>query len=252
MRNSKLMYFFAGALVALISSAATHALDAKASTSTKKPIMKGSHVNLSPEDYIEIMQLISEYPRDVDPGSVRDASWMFTKDARSVIAGAPMTKPEDFKNFYGSLIAEKTGQARKGGDRHFNTSYVIVGLPDGTARGSSYMMQVSIKGPGQKPTIDLMGKYEDLYVKTSDGWKMKERIWRGDNHVGSYQKVAPSPVIADPSTWKTETEEIIQEQWAAGNKRDAHGEPLTPAGGPSMKRPVASLTATPTPQGDSH
>jgi hypothetical protein len=244
MRNSKLMYFFAGALVALISSAATHSLDAKASSASRKPLIKGSHVNLSPEDYIEIMQLISEYPRDVDPGSVRDASWMFTHDAHSVISGAPMTKPEDFKNFYGSLVAE-TGQATKGGNRHFNTSPIIIGLPDGTARGSSYMMGVSIKGAGQKPTIDLMGKYEDLYVKTPDGWKMKERIWRSDSYVGSYQQVAPSPVVADPRTWTTETENVIQQLWAAGNTRDEHGEPRTSAGGPSMKRPASSVPAAP-------
>src|SRR5436309_2544835 len=101
MRNSKFMYFFAGAIVALISSAATYSLDAKASAvAAQKGIKKGSHVNLSPEDYIEIEHLLSEYPRDVDPGSVRDASWMFAKDARSVISGAPMVKPEDFKNFY--------------------------------------------------------------------------------------------------------------------------------------------------------
>jgi hypothetical protein len=54
---------------------------------------------------------------------------------------------------------------------------------------------------------------------------MKERIWRSDSVVGSYQKVAPSPVLADPSTWKTENEDVIQELWAAGNKRDAQGNP---------------------------
>src|SRR5437016_2778949 len=97
----KVLYFVAGALVALISSAATHSLDAAAAADQqRKGIKKGTHVNLSPEDYIEIEHLLSEYPRDVDPGSARDASWMFTKDARSVIAGAPMVKPQDFKNFY--------------------------------------------------------------------------------------------------------------------------------------------------------
>jgi hypothetical protein len=233
-RSSKLVYFFAGAIVALISSAATHLLDARAATSK---IKKGTHVNLSPVDYIEIMQLISEYPRDVDPGSVRDASWMFTKDARSVgMSGAPMVKPEDYKYFYGSLVA-KGGQARKGGNRHFNTSPVIIGLPDGTARGSSYMIGISIKEKGGKPTIDLMGKYEDLYVKTPDGWRMKERIWTGDNYVGSYQKVAPSPVLADPSTWTTETEDVIQQLWAAGSKRDEHGAPIP------MPRPPSASTA---------
>ncbi len=222
---SKLGYFFAGAIVALVSFAVGQAVSAKPG------IKKGSHVNLSPEDYIEILHLQSEYPRDVDAGSVRDASWMFSKDARSVISGAPMTKPEDFKSFYSTLVAPD-GQAKKGGNRHFNTSPIIVGLPDGTARGSSYMLGVSTKEKGARPSIDLMGKYEDLYVKTSEGWRIKERIWRSDDFVGSYQQVAPSPVLADPSTWKTETEQAIQQLWAAGHKRDEKGNPIMPARAP--------------------
>ena len=223
-RHSRLVYFFAGALVALISSAATLSLNARASA---PKIKKGTHVNLSPEDFIEILQLINEYPRDVDAGSVRDASWMFMNGARStgMTGGAPMTTPQDHKYFYGSLIA-KDGQARKAGNRHFNTSPLIIGLPDGTARGSSYMFGMSIKKQGEKPTIDLMGKYEDLYVRTPDGWRMKERIWTSDSYVGSYQDVAPSPVLADQSTWTTRTEQEIQALWAKGLKRDQHGAPV--------------------------
>lgn len=229
-QSSKLLYFFAGALVAALSSAATRALDAK------PKMMKGSHVNLSPEDYIEILALQSHYPRDVDPGSVRDASWMFAPDARSVISGAPMTKPADFKHFYSTLVAPD-GQASKGGNRHFNTSPIIIGLPDGTARGSSLMIGVSVKEKGGRPTIDLMGKYEDVYVKTPQGWRIKERIWRSDDFAGSYQKVAPSPVLTNQSTWKTETEDMIQKLWAAGNKRDETGAPIPNANAP---RPAAA------------
>src|SRR5690348_15608934 len=36
---------------------------------------------LSADDYMEIMQLYGYYTRDVDPGAVRDASWLFTPDA---------------------------------------------------------------------------------------------------------------------------------------------------------------------------
>lgn len=222
--HSKFAHFFAGALVAMIVSYTTHQLGAKPA------IPKGTHVNLSPADYLEILQLQTEYPRDVDPGSVRNAGWMFTKDARSVISGHPMLKPADFENFYGGLVAAE-GQASKGGNRHFNMSPVIIGLPDGTARGSSLMMGVSVKEPGGKPTIDLMGKYEDVYVRTPEGWRMTERIWTADQHVGSYQKVAPSPVLANPATWKTNQEDVIQDLLKKGLTRDAQGVPApVPAG----------------------
>jgi hypothetical protein len=227
--RSKLVCFFAGALVALISSAATRALDAQ-------PVRKkGSHVNLSAEDYIEIQQLMSMYSRDVDPGSARDASWMFAKDARAVISGPPMLKPEDFKHFYSGLVGPD-GQAALGGVRHFNTSYVIVGLPDGTARGSSYMMGVTTREKGARPEIQLFGKYEDLYVKTPDGWRMKERIWRSDSFAGSRQEVLPSPIPGNPKTYTTGVEAALQRSRQAGQARDAHGAPVPnapPAGAPA-------------------
>jgi hypothetical protein len=234
--RSKLVFFLMGALVAATASFTTHVIDAKPA------VKKGSHVNLAPEDYIEILTLINEYPRDVDPGSVRDASWMFTKDAHStgMTGGAPLTTPQDHKYFYGSLVAAD-GQAKKGGNRHFNTSPVIIGLPDGTARGSSYMIGISVKAPGEKPTVDQMGKYEDLYVKTSEGWRMKERVWTTDTYVGSYQDVAPSPVLADSSTWTTRANKEIQALWARGLKRDANGAPIPvqrpPAATPAPSKP---------------
>ncbi len=51
------------------------------------------------------------------------------------------------------------------------------------------MMGVSVKEKGGRPTIDLMGKDEDVYVKTPEGWRMKERIWTG----ASVAPVRPAP-----------------------------------------------------------
>ena len=99
--------------------------------------------------------------------------------------------------------------------------------------------------PYGKPTIDLMGKYEDVYVKTPNGWRMKERLWRADSHVGSYQKVAPSPIIDDPRTWKTENEAVIQDLWSKGNSRDEQGNPITPK--PAAPAPAPAGT-TPSPR----
>jgi hypothetical protein len=195
MPNGKLPYFLAGALVALASVAVTHAFDAKAVR------ISGSHVLLSPEDYIEIEQLYGMYARDVDPGSVRDASWMFTKDAKVLIPTVkPMTTPDALKAFYGQV---KSGQAAGGGVRHFNSSYVIVGTPDGGARGSSYMMQVETKAQGGHPEVTLFGKYEDKLVKTPEGWRIKERVWTSDTFRGSNQPITASPVPGDPATETT-------------------------------------------------
>jgi hypothetical protein len=188
--NSRLLYFFAGALVALVAAAATRALDTK---TTAKP---HSTVLLSPEDYMEIQQLYSMYARDVDPGSVRDASWLFTKDAVVVMdTYKTITTPEEIKSFYLNVQKQQTA-----GVRHFNTSYVIVGTPDGGARGSSYMMQVERLTEGGLPQITLFGKYEDKFVKTPEGWRFKERVWRADTFRDATKPVSASPVPGDRQT----------------------------------------------------
>jgi hypothetical protein len=149
----------------------------------------GSHVLLSPEGYIEIQQLYSFYARDVDPGSARDASWMFTPDG--VFQSSARTAGQAaLKDMY-----TKVAQNQAAGIRHFNSTYVIVGAPEG-ARGSSYMMELQRKGEGKPIEVTLFGKYEDRLVKTRDGWRFKERIWTADSFRGSTQPVSPSPIPA--------------------------------------------------------
>ena len=148
----------------------------------------GSHVWLSPEDYIEIHQLYSFYARDVDPGSARDASWMFAPDGVAVFGNRTYTGREELKQFYADL---RTRQAN--GVRHFNTTYVIVGTPEG-ARGSSYMLQVERRKEGGPIEVTLFGKYEDRFVKTKDGWRFKERTFTADTFRGATNEVAASPI----------------------------------------------------------
>ena len=146
-----------------------------------------SHVLLSAEDYIEIHQLYSFYARDVDPGSTRNAAWMFSADAVTQMGNRRYTGQE-LKDFYAQVPKNQSA-----GVRHFNSTYVIVGTPDG-ARGSSYMMQVERRKEGGPIEVTLFGKYEDKFVKTRDGWRFKERIWTPDTFRGSNIPVAASPV----------------------------------------------------------
>ena len=39
----------------------------------------------------------------------------------------------------------------------------------------------------------MWGKYEDRLVKTPNGWRFKERIWRSDTWYDSDEPVLPSP-----------------------------------------------------------
>ncbi len=85
----------------------------------------GSHVLLSPEDFMEIHQLYSFYARDVDPGSKRNAAWMFVDDGVADMGGRKYTGRKELQEFY-----EGVPKNQSAGVRHFNSTYVIVGTPD--------------------------------------------------------------------------------------------------------------------------
>ena len=54
---------------------------------------------LSPEDYLEIQQLYSYYARDVDSGTQRDASWMYTDDGVWDLGGNRIVGREAVEGF---------------------------------------------------------------------------------------------------------------------------------------------------------
>jgi hypothetical protein len=130
---------------------------------------------LSPEDYLEIQQLYYTYSRDVDPGSERDASWMYTPDG-TFGAGANARRGEKaLKEFYTQVRSDQYA-----GVRHFTSNLLIVPTPEG-ARTSSYMMIVERKDQGGPVLITGFGKYDDTLVKTPAGWRFKERVFRPDS-----------------------------------------------------------------------
>jgi hypothetical protein len=180
MRTSRIVLLVVGAL-ALVGTTWIYAQQ------QRRP---GSHVLLSPEDYMEIHQLYSFYARDVDPGSKRNAAWMFADDGVADMGGTKYTG-QALKDFYASVPKRQSS-----GVRHFNSTYVIVGTPEG-ARGSSYMMQVERRQKESPIEVTLFGKYEDRFVKTKDGWRFKERTWTPDTFRGSDVPVAASPVPGD-------------------------------------------------------
>jgi hypothetical protein len=51
-------------------------------------------------------------------------------------------------------------------------SNLVVTPAAGGATGRLYLLQMDIKGPG---TIERHGGYEDVYVKTPNGWRIKSR-----------------------------------------------------------------------------
>jgi hypothetical protein len=137
---------------------------------------------LSADDYLEIQNLYYTYSRDVDPGSERDASWMYTPDGVFGSGPGKRTGQQALKEFY-----LKVRQDQYAGVRHFTSNLVILPTAEG-AKASSYMMIVERREQTGPVAITAFGTYDDTLVKTPAGWRFKERVYRTDSW-----RTAPRP-----------------------------------------------------------
>ena len=124
---------------------------------------------LTAADYIEIQQLVARYGYAVDTHADNGYGYadLFTPDGV-------------FGNTKGrEALAElaRTTQKERGGPaytRHFLTNVIVYPTPDG-ARGNQYLMAVDVSEGGKPSTIVHGGRYDDVYVKTSAGWRFQSR-----------------------------------------------------------------------------
>jgi hypothetical protein len=77
---------------------------------------------------------------------------------------------------------------------HLNVGEIIEPTPDG-AKGISYLLMID--GPAHE--IYWNGWYEDVYVKTPQGWRFKSR-----NHVGGTKVGMPADLSAARALWEDE------------------------------------------------
>lgn len=133
--------------------------------------------HLTPTDYIEIQQLVARYPYALDRGTRhgKDFAALFTTDG--VFEG-------NGKYLKGRDALAK--DADRGDDApqnvgHFTVNHIIEPGPTGgvdAAVGQQYLMLISAIGPeqnGRRAASISEWHYEDVYVKTSEGWLFKSR-----------------------------------------------------------------------------
>ena len=138
---------------------------------------------LSALDYDEITQLINRYAYGIDTcgGNGYDYANVFTTDGQFIdknsdagfaAGGRVLAKGRD-------ALAELVGGGSKGckttlpwtGWSHLMLNHEITATPEG-AKGRIYLVQLGMRGPG---TVDRHGGYEDVYVRTPEGWRIKTR-----------------------------------------------------------------------------
>lgn len=139
-------------------------------------------------DYIEIQQLVSKYPYALDTGE--DGGYvyadLFTPDGVFIrSSGARVEGREALArlvrlNPKAPRLSEP-GPSFNPGRRgphytaHFITNHVIEPTPEG-ATGKQYLVIIDFDDEtGRTNVVQQGGHYEDVYVKSANGWRFKSR-----------------------------------------------------------------------------
>ena len=132
----------------------------------------GGQAKFTADDHIEIEQLYQAYQRGVD-GGPRDASWVFTPDGEFV-AGRPVTGEKALKEFYANV--NKSHQPKV---RRLLSNIIITPTPTG-ADGSAYLFTIDARDAAKPSMVAYYGVYNDTFVKTAAGWRLKRRVYTQD------------------------------------------------------------------------
>ena len=125
---------------------------------------------LTAQDYAEIEQLYWRYNHG---GDFRDSElWLsaFADDAVFTVVGGRTLRGMDELE---AMRVERDAGHGDRGRRHWNNGWRIVPTAEGAA-ARVYWIVVDVAG-GQ-PFTDRSGYYDDKYVRTADGWRIKERV----------------------------------------------------------------------------
>jgi hypothetical protein len=126
---------------------------------------------LTPMDYIEIRQLVARYAYAVDTGADNGDVYasLFAPDGAFLDRTGRATTGREAL----AALARRNTRGRQSAF-HFIMNHVIEPTAEG-ARGKEYLVQLRM-GEGERPN-DIFGggHYEDVYAKTADGWRFKQR-----------------------------------------------------------------------------
>jgi hypothetical protein len=126
---------------------------------------------LAPQDYLEIRQLVARYAYAVDTGADNGAVYasLFAPDGAFLDRAGRATTGQD--NL--AALARRNTRGLQSAF-HFIMNHVIEPSPEG-ATGKEYLVQLRM-GESERPNeIFGGGHYEDVYVRTRDGWRFKQR-----------------------------------------------------------------------------
>jgi len=147
-------------VAAAVSASAAGVVWAQQRTGTVKP--------LSTQDILDIQQLGARYAYGLDTGADNGNYYanVFTVDGSF---GETVGREK-----LAALAREGGGRLKFRGYQHIVTNVIVEPTTEG-AVGTQYIQVLTVGGNGKPPMIDHGGRYEDVYVKTAEGWRIKSR-----------------------------------------------------------------------------
>jgi hypothetical protein len=132
----------------------------------------GKQGKLSAEDWVEIYTLYGKYTHLIDNGEDKGYAYarLWTEDAIFEFGGQQHKGRDELANvaMYG---IEDPPIVRP---LHHAFNIVIEPSPEG-ARGTAYLALIAAQKPKEPHVILTRGIYNDIFVKTKDGWRFKYR-----------------------------------------------------------------------------
>ncbi len=131
----------------------------------------GPSGTLTPIDYIEIRQLAARYGHAVDTGAGDGDAYasLFAPDGAFLDpAGRPTTGQENL-----AALARRTARGPQTA-WHYIVNHIIEPTPEG-AVGKQFLVHFRYGDPDEPNGVFGGGHYNDVYVKTPDGWRFKSR-----------------------------------------------------------------------------
>jgi actinorhodin biosynthesis protein ActVIA len=129
-----------------------------------------SSAKLTTQDYNDIQQLYARYNLAIDTGNGEAWAATFTPDG---VFNNTNKGHDALVQFIKDWREKRDGANR----RHLNSNMVLTPTADG-ANGSIYLLLLNV---GVRPaTMATTGIYEDVLVRTPQGWRFKSRIVHAD------------------------------------------------------------------------
>lgn len=157
------------ALVVLILSACvTSGLDASQPVRMPPPAPPVSALTL--QDRAEIQELYARYSHAFDLAEGTAEAWASTFTADGVFGD--LVGRQALVNFWKERHADPARQRR-----HLTTNLILTPLAEGV-RGTCYLMMLNFGENPSAVSLTSTSVYDDLMVKTPEGWRFKKRTIR--------------------------------------------------------------------------